>query len=167
MFPKKTMIQPGVGYTYTNGPGGMSLVIDEQAGVQPHPFKVFCVKGATGCIVRVTPGTINSIEPTLGGTVLSASPPPTVNIGSASSYTPEYIYLKMPVAASGTPPAWPDGPIIDNQSSLQTSDDTVAYLLLAVVDKSTGGVTQYVSGSQYGERLKCGANPAAYYFGIV
>lgn len=160
-------LQPGVGYTFTTASGGASLIIDELTSIQPHPFKVFCVKTAGGCIVRVTPGTINNIEPTIGGTQLSASPPPTLNIGSASSYTLEFIYLEMPVGGSGSPPPFPDSPIITNYSSYQYNSDSTAYLLLAAVDKASGLVSQYVSGSQWGERYKCGSDDAAYYFGLV
>lgn len=170
MFPKKTMIQPGVGYTYTNGPGGMSLVIDDPY-IPPSdfPFKVISSKSGSDYLVRVIPGTINNIEPTMNTppVQLSAVPPPTLNIGNSASPTTVYIYLKMPVAASGTPPAFPDAPEIIHDTTAQTSTDTEAYLLLAIVDNSTGVVTQYVSGSQWGERYKCGANDAVYYFGRI
>lgn len=160
-------LQPGVGYTFTNASGGASLVIDEQPGPGPHPFQVMVVKTSSGCIAQVVPGTINNIEPTLGGTQLSATPRPTVNLGSATSPTYEYVYLEMPVAASGSPPAFPDNPIISHDSSVPYSDDSTAYLLLALVDISTGMVSQYVGGSQWGERYKCGSNSASYYFGLV
>jgi hypothetical protein len=98
---------------------------------------------------------------------LSAVPAPTLNIGSSMSPTTVYIYLQMPVGASGTPPPFPEDPIIIHDTSPQTSDDNTAYLLLASVDNSTGAVSQYVGGSQWGERYKCGANDAVYYFGLV
>jgi hypothetical protein len=90
-----------------------------------------------------------------------------MNVGSASVPTYEYIYLQMPVATSGTPPAFPDLPTIMHDSSPQTSTDATAFLLLALVEVSTGTVSQYVSGSQWGERYKCGANDAVYFFGLV
>lgn len=162
-------IQPGVGYTFTNLGGSFALTIDEAQPqfVQPHPFKVFCSKSGSDYIVRVVPGTINNIEPTMSGQQLSAVPAPTLNIGYSASPQTVYIYLEMPVGATGTPPPFPDSPIIMHDTTAQTSDDTVAYLLLASVDNSTGAVSQYVSGSQWGERYKCGTNDAAYYFGLV
>lgn len=162
-------IQPGVGYTFTNAGGAFALVIDEPWVYQtsPHPFKVFCSKSGSDYIVRVVPGTINNIEPTMSGQQLSAVPAPTLNIGNSASPTTVYIYLQMPVGASGTPPPFPDGPTVIHDTSPQTSDDTVAYLLLASVDNSTGAVSQSVSGSQWGERYKCGTNDAVYYFGLV
>jgi hypothetical protein len=54
-----------------------------------------------------------------------------------------------------------------HDSSPQTSTDATAFLLLALVEVSTGAVSQYVSGSQWGERYKCGANDAVYFFGLV
>jgi hypothetical protein len=132
-----------------------------------HPFQVFCTKVGSDYIVRVIPGTINSIEPTISGTQLSAVPPPTLNIGFSASPQTVYIYLLMPVGASGTPPPFPDGPTVIHDTSPQTNSDSEAYLLLASVDNSTGVVSQYVSGSQSGERYKCGSNDAAYFFGLV
>ena len=164
-------IQPGVGYTFTNTGGAFALVIDEPWVYQlpPHPFKVFCSKVGSDYIVRVVPGTINNIEPKMGSpaTQLSAVPAPTLNIGNSASPTTVYIYLQMPVGSTGTPPPFPSNPIVIHDTAPQTSTDSTAYLQLASVDNSTGTVSQSVSGSQWGERYKCGTNDAAYFFGLV
>jgi|LauGreDrversion4_2_1035121.scaffolds.fasta_scaffold76899_4 hypothetical protein len=164
-------IQPGVGYTFTNTGGAFALVIDEPwvYQTQPHPFKVFCSKVGSDYIVRVVPGTINNIEPKMGSpaTQLSAVPAPTLNIGNSGSPTTVYIYLQMPVGSTGTPPPFPSNPIVIHDTAPQTSTNSTAYLLLASVDNSTGTVSQSVSGSQWGERYKCGTNDAAYFFGLV
>ena len=164
-------LQPGVGYTFTGNASSATLVIDEPwvYQTQPHPFKVFCSKSGSDYIVRVVPGTINNIEPTMGSppTQLSAVPAPTMNIGFSASPQTVYIYLQMPVGTSGTPPPFPDGPTIMHDTSAQTNTNSTAYLLLASVDNSTGAVSQSVSGSQWGERYKCGTNDAAYFFGLV
>ena len=162
-------LQPGVGYTFTGNASSATLVIDEPwvYQTQPHPFKVFCSKSGSDYIVRVVPGTINNIEPTMSSQQLSAVPAPTLNIGFSASPTTVYIYLQMPVGTSGTPPPFPDGPTIMHDTSAQTNTNSTAYLLLASVDNSTGAVSQYVSGSQSGERYKCGTNNAAYFFGMV
>ena len=162
-------LQPGVGYTFSGTGAAASLTIDEPwvYQTQPHPFKVFCSKSGSDYIVRVVPGTINNIEPTMSSQQLSAVPAPTMNIGFSASPQTVYIYLQMPVGASGTPPPFPDGPTIMHDTSAQTNTNSTAYLLLASVDNSTGAVSQYVSGSQSGERYKCGANDAAYFFGLV
>jgi hypothetical protein len=79
-----------------------------------------------------------------------------------------YIYLLMPVGTSGGAPLFPDGPTIIHDTAPQTNSDSQAYLLLASVDNSTGVVSQYVSGSQWGERWQCGSSdPAAYFFGLI
>jgi hypothetical protein len=162
-------LQPGVGYTFAGTGAAATLVIDEPwvYAPTPHPFQVFCSKVGSDYIVRVIPGTINNIEPTISGTQLSAVPPPTLNIGFSASPQTVYIYLLMPVGASGTPPPFPDGPTIVHDTAPQTNTDSQAWLLLASVDNSTGVVSQYVSGSQWGERYKCGGSDAAYYFGLV
>jgi len=162
-------LQPGVGYTFSGTGAAATLVIDEPwvYAEGTHPFQVFCTKVGSDYIVRVIPGTINNIEPTISGSQLSDVPPPTLNIGFSASPQTVYIYLLMPVGASGTPPPFPDGPTVMHDTSPQTNSDSEAYLLLASVDNSTGVVSQYVSGSQWGERYKCGANDAVYYFGLV
>jgi hypothetical protein len=164
-------LQPGVGYTFSGTGAAATLVIDEAwvYAEGTHPFQVFCTKVGSDYIVRVIPGTINNIEPTIGTppVQLSAVPPPTLNIGFSASPQTVYIYLLMPVGASGTPPPFPDGPTIIHDTAPQTNSDSEAYLLLASVDNSTGAVSQYVSGSQWGERYKCGSNDAAYFFGLV
>jgi len=163
------MIQPGIGYTSTNVGGAVTLNIEPtwQFFAGPKPFEVSAYKSGSNYLVRVYPGTINNIEPKMSGQQLSAVPPPTLNIGSSMTPTTVYIYLQMPVGATGTPPPFPENPIIIHDTSPQTSDDSTAYLLLASVDNSTGVVSQYVGGSQWGERYKCGANDAAYYFGLI
>jgi len=164
-------LQPGVGYTFSGTGAAATLVIDEPwvYAEGTHPFQVFCTKVGSDYIVRVVPGTINNIEPKMGSpaTQLSAVPAPTLNIGNSASPTTVYIYLQMPVGATGTPPPFPDNPIVIHDTAPQTSTDSTAYLLLASVDNSTGTVSQSVSGSQWGERYKCGANDAAYYYGLV
>jgi hypothetical protein len=164
-------LQPGVGYTFSGTGAAATLVIDEAwvYAEGTHPFQVLCTKVVADYIVRVIPGTINNIEPTIGTppVQLSAVPPPTLNIGFSASPTTVYIYLLMPVGASGTPPPFPDGPTVIHDTAPQTNSDSEAYLLLASVDNSTGVVSQYVSGSQSGERYKCGSNDAAYFFGLV
>lgn len=162
------MIQPGIGYTSSNVGGAVTLNIEPtwQFWPGPRPFEVSVYKSGTDWMVQVYPGTVNNIEPTMSGVALSYSPKPSMNIGYAASYSPEYIYLQMPVGA-GTPPAFPDGPIIMHDSTPQFSDDSTAYLLLAMVDKYTGAVSQYVGGSQWAERYKCGTGDASYYFGLV
>jgi hypothetical protein len=163
------MIQPGIGYTTTNVGGAVTLNVEQgwQFFAGPKPFEVSAYKSGANYLVRVYPGTINNIEPKMSGAQLSAVPPPTLNIGYSASPQTVYIYLQMPVGASGTPPPFPEDPIIIHDTSPQTSTDSTAYLLLASVDNSTGAVSQYVGGSQWGERYKCGTNDAAYYFGLV
>ena len=163
-------LQPGVGYTFTGNGASATLIIDEAWPTfyeNTFPFKVTANKVGTDWVVSVKPGTINNIEPTISGTLLSNIPPPTLNIGFSATYVLEYIYLEMPVGGSGSPPPFPDSPIITNYSTFQYNTDSTAYLLLAAVDKASGQVSQYVSGSQWGERYKCGTDDAAYYFGLV
>ena len=56
---------------------------------------------------------------------------------------------------------------LDSDSRIVMTLDAGGITLLASVDKSTGRVSQYVGGSQWGERWKCGSEDAVYYFGQV
>jgi len=163
------MIQPGNGYTSTNVAGAVTLNIEPtwQFWNGPRPFEISAYKSGTDYMVQVWPGSVNNIEPTMGGTPLTNNPRPSMNIGYSSYTSWEYIYVQLPVGGSGSPPPFPDAPIIMHDSTPQTNTDSVAYLLLGIVDKNSGNVTQYVSGSQWAERYKCGSDDAAYFFGLV
>lgn len=165
------MLGPGVGYTFTNGTGGMSLVIDDAPAPAATPFTVTKAKLAGSDIVKIVPGMVNDVIPLING-VLMTDP----------AHTP----LPMPGAAGlyvvavqcNADPAPASFPKIDSEIVIEpyptTNTDTEAYLPLAILTITaapSGGlnvvVNQSVGGSQWGDRLKCGSNPAEYFFSMV
>jgi hypothetical protein len=165
------MLQPGVGYTFSASGNTASLVIDQpwQFWSPSHPFTIYTGKSGNDWLVYVTPGTINNQVPTMGSPAVSLTtlPPPKLNIGSALVSNPNYIYLLMPANTSSLPTVWPDQPSIIFDTAPQTDSDSQSYLLIGMVDSLDGTVTQYIGGSQWGERYKCGADDARYFYGLV
>jgi hypothetical protein len=171
MYMNRPMLGPGVGYTFTNGTGGMSLVIDDAPAPAATPFTVTKAKLAGSDIVKIVPGMVNDVIPLING-VLMTDP----------AHTP----LPMPAAAGlyvvavqcNADPAPASFPKIDSEIVIEpyptTNTDTEAYLPLAIltITAAPGGglnvvVNQSVGGSQWGDRLKCGSNPAEYFFSMV
>ncbi len=167
MFPKKTMIQPGVGYTYTNGPGGMSLVIDQQTSAPEPPFTVYGFKDGLDYKVKVKPGTVNNVIPYINGTLMTdPSYTPLVAPASAGTYV-----VAIKCNADPAPATFPksDSEIVI-ESYPTTDTDTEGYIALAILTlTSTAGglvgvISQSVSGSLWAERHKYTEPDTASYF---
>ena len=167
MFPKKTMIQPGVGYTYTNGPGGMSLVIDDQPSIPSQPFKVMGYKETSGYKVKVTPGTVNNVIPYINGTLITD---PTYTPLTAPSSAGTYVVaIKCNADAAPAPFPRSDSEIVI-ESYPTTDTDTEGYIALAILTLTStsgglvGSISQSVSGSLWAERHKYTDPDTASYF---
>ena len=158
------MLQQGVGYTYTNSPGGASLVIDPVVLSAPNtPFRVYEDSTAEGqAILRVSAGTFNNSFPTVAGVI----------IGEPAAYLPapsgdSIIYLTIPASQStGAPfPAGSVSVTLASGSTIPTNTASTAYVGLAKVKvtpvpESTAKVytfNQLVTGSLWGERFECGS----------
>jgi hypothetical protein len=158
------MLQQGVGYTYTNSPGGASLVIDPVVLSAPNtPFRVYEDSTAEGqAILRVSAGTFNNSFPTVAGVI----------IGEPAAYLPapsgdSIVYLTIPASQStGAPfPAGSVSVTLASGSTIPTNTASTAYVGLAKVKvtpvpESTAKVytfNQLVTGSLWGERFECGS----------
>lgn len=152
------MLTPGVGYSITNSPKGYSLEIEQQTQVIDTPFRVYEDSTSNGtAIIRISPGTINNVLPTVGGS----------QIGGASAYLAKpqssgFVILSIP--ASATPgSAFPSGtPQVTFNATVQASSAEMAFVALASItaisqDGSTIlTINQLVTGSLWGERFECG-----------
>lgn len=167
MFPKKTMIQPGVGYTYTNGPAGLSLVIDEQPGSPPQPFKVMGYKDGSDYKVKVIPGMVNGVIPYINGTLMTdPSYTPLVAPASAGTYV-----VAIKCNADPAPATFPKS---DSEIVIEpyptTDTDTEGYIALAILTLTStagglvGSISQSVAGSLWAERHKYTEPDTATYF---
>jgi hypothetical protein len=187
-------IQPGNGYGFTSSGYGMSLDIgnpfpDDGAGDSCRPLKVKYI-GYTPSpdnthTFSVCVGTVNNLVPQLkedgvwvklDRVVSGAASPPVCVMNFTGGYT--WIYLRVGKDA-GSPaldqfPAQDTGqagyPKIDSYGSVQTDNDTYAYLLLAHgFANSENVLTLYidVQNSLWTERFKCGSDDASYWWSAV
>lgn len=122
------MLQPGVGYTYTNDRRGSSLIIDAAPAAEYTPFSVYEDSTAEGvAILRVTPGTINTQLPTVNG----------IQIGQPNAYLTaptedSLVILTIP----NSPVAFPSAQSTVTLSTglgVPPSDDDNARQVLAIV----------------------------------
>jgi hypothetical protein len=127
-----------------------------------HPFLVILLKVSNVWHFQVVPGTINSLVPTLDGTALDSTPAPTKSLGGA----PGYVYIECKYTSGQSFPVPADLKVMYD-TTVPTDTDTMAYINLAYIDFSGTNpkkTSQNVLTSLYGERLKCGTNPAEYFF---
>ena len=149
--------------------------------------------GSTVIRYQVCPGTLNNTVPVLddyvSGTTVKldrvtsgVANPPTAQIGSTAfdaTSKETFIVLRAGVPATGTP-NFPDTdvtssryPLVVAGNALPADSDTYGYLLIAkiTVDNVTTPtvftVTQYVTGSLWGDRLKLGTLTARYYYARI
>ena len=183
-------IQPGVGYTFTSSSRGTSLNIDPPFMAWDsqdifstedvlHPYKVINANSAN---FQVVPGTFNNNPTTVDGTQgttptwLTDTPPPTITWNWNATTNKSYVYLVGgPDPTSHIYPS-PDTtraayPGVGSWDSLVADTSTYSYLMLAeaTIDPTTSQVvvTQYVTGSIWGDRIKIGDQTARYYYARI
>lgn len=127
-----------------------------------HPFLVILLKVSNVWHFKVVPGTVNSLVPTLDGTALDSTPAPTKSLGGA----PGYVYLECKYTSGQSFPVAADLKV-KYETTVPADTDTMSHVALAYIEY--GGATpkktaQYVLTSLWGERLKCGTNPAEYFY---
>jgi hypothetical protein len=155
-------MQDGTGYTYRDDAHGISLDILPQVSINKHPFLVTLLKVSGAWHFKVVPGTINSLVPFLETSALDANPAPTKSLGSASGY----VYIECKYTSGQSFPVPADLKVMYD-TTVPADTDTMAHVNLAYIDftgTTPKKTAQYVSTSLYGERLKCGTNPAEYFF---
>jgi hypothetical protein len=111
------------------------------------PFKLKLVSGST---YSVCAGTVNNQVPT--------------NMGSTFSLTASTKIWLHCVHSSGT--NFPITVSIATGASLPGDIDTAAYVLIGEMSASNV-LSQYITGSLWGDRIKLGTNPARYYFARI
>jgi hypothetical protein len=157
------MIQPGVGYTFTNDRRGSSLLIDTVQQAETPPLSVFEDSTAEGvAILRVSAGTINNSFPTINGT----------QVGQANAYfarptSSSIVYLSIPASqSSGAPfPASTPSLILAGGSTIPSNSASAAYVGIAKIEAVTVPgtdtivltISQLTTGSLWGERFECGS----------
>ena len=151
------------------GAGAISFV------TRKHPFFVEYIGKVDGDpTIQVTPGTYNNLDPLCFGPGYMTDIPPPTAILSAAEYS--YVYISAGPSGS-TPPDFPDPsassagyPTVSVQTSEQVDTDAIGWVLLATIHRTVDvdgndfyTVSQYVTGSLWGEYFKCGDDPALYW----
>jgi hypothetical protein len=188
-------IQPGVGYNFDSSSHGFTLDTSDPfpsrdgGGDVCLPLKVkylgYTPSPDDTHTFNVCVGTVNNLVPQLkedgvwvklDRVVSGAASPPVCVMNFTGGYT--WIYLRVGKDA-GSPaldqfPAQDTGqdgyPKIDSYGSVQTDNDTYAYLLLAHGFANAENVlTLYidVQNSLWTERFKCGTDNAIYWWSAV
>jgi len=181
-------IQPGVGYTFDSSNKGWSLDTSEQFPDRDVavvcPLQIYSLRyDATDAkvYINVSPGMINNfgINASSGGTSLSTTPPPNIQVFVAALTTTlvtNYVYIVT--ENSGSPDYnYPNPsllPYIKVETALQTDSDTKSYFLIGIVEgKEVSGVKTLNAynykgcGSLWSERFKCGSSNVSYWWSAV
>lgn len=158
------MITQGVGYTFQNSPGGLSLVIDPPTPLKRDgAFYVYEDTTADGvAVIRINAGTFNNTFPTVNG-VQAGLPTAYLARPSATSI----VVLTAPASQTSNAPFPSDTPTITMVSGTNvpaatatTAKVAIAKIVATPVEGSAVPVleiTQLISGSIWGERYSCGS----------
>jgi hypothetical protein len=136
---------------------------DNNVTVPDKPLQAY----RSGDLIKVTSGTIGNKVPTINGTALSNS--------SAGFEIPEdnyyVLYAECPASNLGNV-SFPSGvPTLTLAASLPNDTDTTGHIRIADINVYGSGVfvdiSNYLSGSLWGERVKVTSSPAVYYFNLI
>lgn len=161
-------IQPGPGYTFSASSLGENLnILQPWSEWDPRPSVLPLWPKLKGNKLSVVPGTVNRIVPNIGGTFIDAIPAPEITVSGEG-----YVCIKLSYVAATFFPRTAE--IIFYSGSVTPADtESLGYYPLAKVNSvTTGGVTTYSMiifsyGNFVCNRLKSGANPAAWYWGTI
>lgn len=154
------------------------------------PYKVHDVvektgEGGTYVVFEICPGTFNNQMPQVYDSVnevwqyLNSLATTAELVLDFASTTTSYVYLRVgpdgttgnfpPTAPYPTNPYDPYPRIYSTGTALPTDSDTFGYVLIATVTNTAGNytVSQYVTGSLWGDRLKTGTDTARYYYARI
>ena len=162
--------------------------------VPGHPFKIINVSINAGgnVIYKVQSGTINNIVPLLDDYISSTTvlldrvtagvaDPPTAELTSGSyDATTKTSYIVLRSGPDATTNDFPSSDVTSNRypqviggNAVPVDTDTLAYILLGtitvdnVTTPTTFTVSQNVTGSLWGDRLKTGTDTARYYYARI
>ena len=164
------------------------------AALNGHPFKIINVSINAGgnVIYQVQSGAINNIVPLLDDYISSTTvlldrvtagvaDPPTAELTSGSyDATTKTSYIVLRSGPDATTNDFPSSDVTSNRypqviggNAVPVDTDTLAYILLGtitvdnVTTPTTFTVSQNVTGSLWGDRLKTGTDTARYYYARI
>jgi hypothetical protein len=160
-------IQPGLGFGFSSSGYGVSLDLSNPFPSVSTAYRPLYPTNDGSNKVYVSPGTVNRIVPLIGSDYIDASTPPYITVTGEG-----YICIKLSYVAATFFPRTAE--IIFFSGSVTPADtEGLGYYPLAKVNSVTvDSVTTYsLIVFSYGNficnRLKSGANPAAWYWGTI
>lgn len=143
-------------------PNGTTITITAKGrgggSSENHPFRVINASTESAAKVSVVYGQVKNITPTMGGTPLSSSAPPTMAVVSGT------VYLDVTVDSST---GLPTSVAVGNAAATPADTSTHAYLTLAavtVVGSAVTAINQSVTHSLGFQR--CGSGTLYNFWGI-
>ena len=157
----RSIINSGIGYTYSSGAGGFSLSVDRPAGKKRQPLTVYLHNEGDATYARVQAGTLNGMIPKIGGTYIDSYPLPKIALSSTG-----VIVLKV-TRAEGSP--FPADAVISFETVKPADTYTNGYITLASITKSDNayGVENYITANVICYRIRVGSGSAHYYWDII
>lgn len=180
-------IQPGVGYTFNASSQGWNITVQQPwfpyiplvtdtfacSPFLVHDPKLVTGEGGSYVTYEICPGAYNNLIPEVYDTVNEVWSPLNDLADDAelildfNSTTTCCVYLRIGNDGSYPDTVSGDGyPRVFSYSSVPTDDDDYAYLLIATVTEVSASVytvSQYITGSLWGDRIKIGTDTARYY----
>jgi len=180
-------MQPGVGYRYISSSQGVTLDIGDpwpESDQSICPLQIYGLRydpSDTKIYINVSPGAVNNfgVKDSNGGSLLSVTPPPNIQVFVAALTTTlvtNYVYIV--VENSGSPDYnYPDSakpPYISIETSEQVDSDTKGYLLIGIVEgqlisgvRTLNAYNYKGCGSLWSERFKCGGDSVSYWWSAI
>ena len=120
----------------------------------------------SGSKIKITSGTIGNKIPTISGTPIN-DPAAVFNVPANGTW---HVMVTCPADAGNDWVMFPsDVPTITIVSTMSADDDSNAYLSLAsvVVDGANVAISNHLSGSLWGERMKIQDQSCLYFFNLI
>tara|TARA_R100000027_G_scaffold54802_4_gene43947 strand:+ start:35999 stop:36562 length:564 start_codon:yes stop_codon:yes gene_type:complete len=140
---ERNQLQPGKGYRVTKTASGTVLEIPKgnQTSKEKEPFQILRNSANT---IRILPGQLNSITPTIDGDPITDDPAPTIEITETQE-----VVLKLTIDEDGVAT---NVEIVTTDTDDYTPTEEIGYLPLGLVtieDNVIASITQYRTKSHY------------------
>jgi len=186
-------IQPGVGYTFTASSQGTNFTIQQPWAPYPLlsqeefcPLQIYNLRydsTAEVYYINVSPGMVNNLGVTdHDDNPLTNLPPPDIQVfedGLDETTTTNYVYIACQISTGEPPINYPDPdvpPYITIKTEPESDTNDTGFLLIGIVQGSTDTETDVDTlntfnykgcGSLWTVRVKCGSDPAIYWWSAV
>ena len=150
------------GYLGTDGSGRIFQRGTKRGEAPPEAFQAYLSNN----VIRITSGTIGNKIPTINGTPIN-NPSAVLNVPANGTW---HVMITCPADANNDWKMFPSAvPTISIVSTMSTDTDSNAYLSLAsiIVNGSSVTISNHLSGSLWGERMKIQDQDCLYFFNSI